>query len=311
MASTREFRPDLDQAFQDGVLTTRSALARMTPDALQWRIASGRWQQPCRGVMVAHSGPLTREQELWVACLWGGPGAALGGLTAARLWGLRGFDANDDAIELILPPGRERKLAGPPLRLITRYSRHLTAADVHPGRQPPRTRVARSLVDAAAWRYSDRGTRAILAASVQQGLVRPEHLAAELDRNGRVYRRKLMRETIGDIAGGATALSELDFLKYVIRPHRLPEPDRQAERTDASGRRRWLDAVWEKARLIVEVDGAGHADILQYWKDMDRDNQFGLQGYQTLRYASFAVRYQPDYVAGQIRRSLRDRGVEC
>jgi hypothetical protein len=177
MAATR-FRPDLDRAFHDGVLTTSSALARMTPDALQWRIESGRWQQPCRGVVISHSGPLTREQELWVACLWAGPGAALGGLTAARLWGLRGFDANQDAIELILPPGHERKPTRPPLRLITRYSRHLSAADVHPMRQPPRTRAARSLVDAAVWRYSDRGAQAILAAGVQQGLTRPEHLAA-------------------------------------------------------------------------------------------------------------------------------------
>jgi hypothetical protein len=203
MASTREFCPDLDRAFQDGVLTTRSALARMTPDALQWRVESGRWQQPCRGVMVAHSGPLTAEQRLWVAALWAGPGAALGGLTAARLWGLRGFDANDDAIELVLPPGRERKLERPELRLILRYSRNLTAADVHPGRQPPRTRVARSLVDAAAWHYSDRGAQAVLAAGVQQGLVQPEHLTAVLNGNQRVRRRKLMLDTIADIAGGS------------------------------------------------------------------------------------------------------------
>lgn len=283
----------------------------MTPDALQWRIQSGRWQQPCRGVVVVHSGPLSMRQQLWIAYFWAGPGAALGGLTAARLWGLRGFEANDDAIELILPPGRERKLARPPLRLITRYSRHLTDADVHPARQPPRTRVARSLVDAAAWRYSDRGAQAVLAAGVQQGLVVPSHLASELDRNRGIYRRKLMRETIGDIAGGCGALSELDFLRGVIRPHHLPEPDRQAARSDASGRRRWLDAVWEKARLIVEIDGAGHADILQYWNDMDRDNQLKLQGYDTLRYASFAVRYHADYVAAQIRLALRSRGIQC
>lgn len=311
MTAAREFHPDLDRAYQDGVLTTRSALARMTPDALAWRIESGRWQQPCRGVVVVHSGPLTTDQELWVACLWAGPGAALGGLTAARLWGLRGFDANADAIELVLPPGRERKLARPALRLIVRYSRHLTVADVHPGRHPPRTRAARSLVDAAAWRYCDRGAQAILAAAVQQGLVLPEQLAAELDRNRRVHRRKLMSETIGDIAGGSAALSELDFLRYVIRPFRLPEPDRQVARADANGRRRWLDAVWEKARLIVEIDGAGHADILRYWDDMDRDNQLKMQGYDTLRYASFAVRYQPDYVAGQIRQCLRSRGIAC
>src|SRR5260370_41171006 len=178
MAAIREIHPDLDRAYQDGVLTTRSALARMTPDAVAWRIESGRWQQPCRGVVVAHSGPLTSEQRLWVACLWAGPGAALGGLTAARLCGLRGFDANDDAIELVLPPGRERKLSRPALRIITRYSRYLTAADVHPGRQPPRHRPARSLVHAAPCAYSDPAARAILAAGLQQALVRPAHLAA-------------------------------------------------------------------------------------------------------------------------------------
>ena len=97
----------------------------------------------------------------------------------------------------------------------------------------------------------------------------------------------------------------------MIRPHGLPEPDRQAPRADAAGRRRWLDAVWEKARLIVEIDGAGHADIVRYWEDMDRDNQFKLQGYETLRYPTFAVRYHADYVASQIRQALRGRGVAC
>jgi hypothetical protein len=75
----------------------------------------------------------------------------------------------------------------------------------------------------------------------------------------------LMTKTIDDIAGGSRALSELDFLNYVVRPLGLPMPDRQVPRADPNGRRRWLDGLWEKARLIVEIDGAGHADILQYW----------------------------------------------
>ncbi len=283
----------------------------MTPDALRWRVESGRWQRPCRGIVIAHSGPLTSGQKLWVASLWAGPGAALGGLTAARLWGLRGFDEADDTIHVVLPPGRERRTGRPPLPLIVHYSRNLAQCDVHPSRQPPRTRAARSLVDAASWRLTDRGAQAVLAAGVQQGLVLPEHLAAELGRNPRVRRHMLMTQTVDDISGGSRALSELDFLRYVVRPFGLPLPDRQVPRTDQNGRRRWLDALWEKARLIVEVDGAGHADILQYWADMDRDNQLSLQGYTTLRYASFTIRYRPDYVAAQIRASLRDRGVEC
>jgi hypothetical protein len=206
MAAIRILRADLDKAFQEGVLTTRSALGRMTPDALQWRIDSGRWQQPCRGVVVAHHGPLTHQEKLWVACLWGGPGAVLSGLTAARLWGLRGLDANADAIELIAPPGRQRKRDPPPMRLITHYSRYLAAADVDPARQPPRTSAARALVDAVAWRHTDRGARDILAAGVEQGLVRPEDLAAVLDRNERLHRRKLMLDAVAGIAAGTGAL---------------------------------------------------------------------------------------------------------
>lgn len=201
----------------------------------------------------------------WLPPYGRGPGLALGGLTAAKLWGLRGFDDTDDTIHVMLPPGREQKTGRPPLRLIVHYSRNLTQSDVHPNRQPPRTRPARSLVDGASWRLTDRGTQAVLAAGVQQGLVLPEHLAAELGRNTRVRRHMLMTKTIDDIAGGSRALSELDFLNYVVRPLGLPMPDRQVPRADPNGRRRWLDGLWEKARLIVEIDGAGHADILQYW----------------------------------------------
>ncbi len=309
MTVAREFLPTrLDELLvgQDGVLTTSSALAYMTPGALSWQLKSGRWQQPCRGIVVAQSGPMTTTQHLWVAFLWAGPGSALAGLTAARLHGLRGFDARDEPIYLVRPPGRALRTTRPPLRMVVHYSRCLAEGDLHPARQPPRTRIARSLVDAAAWMRTDRGAQAILAAGVQQRLVLPEHLAAEFERNERLRRRGLMRDTVADIAGGSHALSELDFLRYVIRPFRLPEPDRQVARRDTRGRKRWLDAVWEKARLIVEVDGAGHIDALQYWDDMDRDNSFKLQGYDTLRYAAFVIRYRPEYVAAQIRQALRD-----
>jgi hypothetical protein len=42
---------------------------------------------------------------------------------------------------------------------------------------------------------------------------------------------------------------------------------------------------------------------------MDRDNGFKLQGYTTFRYAAFMIRYQPDYVAGQIAQALHDSGM--
>ncbi|TVZ01207.1 hypothetical protein EAS64_33545 [Trebonia kvetii] len=76
----------------EGVLSSAAALRHLSEEQLRWKVASGRWQKPARGVLVAQSGPLTDRQLLRVALLAAGPQAALAGLTAARLDGLTGFD---------------------------------------------------------------------------------------------------------------------------------------------------------------------------------------------------------------------------
>jgi very-short-patch-repair endonuclease len=297
---------------QDGVLRVDTAMRYLTRDALRWRVSSGRWQQPCRGIVVAQSGPLTEIQTLRVAVLWAGPGAALAGLTAARLDGLSGFEdrgqqVSGGPVHLLVPASSPVRRARPGLPLVVHYSRLLGLDDVHPLREPRRTRVARSLVDAAAWMGSDRGAQAVLAAGVQQRLARAGDLLAVAARNQRLPRRVMIKATLDDIAGGAQALSELDLIR-LVRRHRLPEPDRQAPRRDPAGRRRWLDAVWEAARLIVEVDGIHHIDAAEYWADMDRDNDFTLDDYRVLRFPAFVVRYRAGYVAGKIREALRGGG---
>ena len=294
-------------SWHDGVLTVDAAMKYLTRDALRWRVKSGRWQQPCRGIVVAQSGPLTELQALRIAALWAGPGGALAGLTAASLDGLEGFTGRGNAerpIHLLVPVSSPARRGRPSLPLAVHYSRLLGADDIHPLREPRRTRIARSLVDAAAWMATDRGAQAVLAAGVQQRLARLEDLAAIVARNQRLARRGMIADTLKDIAGGAHALSELDFTR-LIRRYRLPAPDRQASRTDSAGRRRWLDAVWKTARLVVEVDGRHHMDAAQYWADMDRDNDLTVDGYRVLRFPAFLVRYHPGYVAGKIRAALR------
>ena len=158
---------------------------------------------------------------------------------------------------------------------------------------------------------TDRGAQAVLAAGVQQRLVRVADLVAELDRNERLHRRRLLKTTLADVAGGAQALSELDFTRLVVRQYNLPEPDRQVPRRDGKGRRRWLDACWERARLVVEIDGAAHLDVLQYWDDMDRANDLTLEQYHVMRFPAWVVRYQPEHVAAKIRKALREAGYRC
>jgi len=82
-------------------MDTATALSFLTRRQLHWRVASGRWQRPCRGVLVAHSGPLEESQILRVALLAAGRQSALGGLSAA--W-LDGF--TDSAIERPFPSDR-------------------------------------------------------------------------------------------------------------------------------------------------------------------------------------------------------------
>lgn len=312
MTSLREQSITLDDllTWRDGVLDTKTVLAYLSPGELRWRLESGRWQRPCHGVIVAHSGPLTHEQILRVATIWAGRGAALAGLTAARMQGFRGFEERADQVHVLLPAACTARDARPPFPVIVHYSRNLTRQDIHPARQPQQTRIARSLVDGAAWMVTDRCAQAVLAAGVQQRLVRVADLMAEIDRNERLRRRRLMRTTLADIAGGAHALSELDFT-LVVRQFGLPEPDRQVSRRDGQGRRRWLDACCERARLVVEIDGAAHMDALEYWDDMDRGNDLTLDRYHVMRFPAWVIRYQPDYVAPRIRQALRDAGYRC
>lgn len=296
----------------EGVLDTTSALRCLTKSELRWQITSGRWQRPCKGIVVAHSGPLTERQLLRIALLSGGPHAALAGLTAARLDGFNWLGAKlpleNGPVHLIVQAGYKRRTAPPRLNVVTHYSRTLTEKDVHPTWQPRRTRIARSLVDAAAWMPTDRGAMAVLAAGVQQRLVRVDDLRQVVERIETVRRHGLMTGILADIEGGAQALSELDFTRQVVRRHRLPEPSRQVARRDDRGRQRWIDVMWDEWKLVVEIDGAQHDEPLQRWDDMERDNDLNIDDYRTLRFPAWRVRQDPEYVAREILKALRRAG---
>jgi uncharacterized protein DUF559 len=310
MTLIRTADPRLEKLIKDqkGVLRTTDARAFLTESALRWKIDSGAWQRPCRGVLVTQSGPLTDQQALRAVLLQWGPQAALAGMTAARLDKFNGFGDKipfaKGPIYLLAPPGSTPRPAPPGLRVIVHRSRMLTEDDVHPLRQPRRTRIARSLVDAADWRSTDRGAMAILAAGVQQGRTRVDDLRAVLRRPGPMRRRGLMLEVLGDIEGGAQALSELDFTRQVIKQFGLPEPSRQAGRRDSRNRQRWIDVAFDKWKVIAEIDGAQHIEPLDQWDDMERDNDFTIDGYRVLRFPAWMVRQKPDHVAGKIRQAL-------
>ncbi|SNT59449.1 Very-short-patch-repair endonuclease [Asanoa hainanensis] len=295
---------------QAGVLTYRQAVAAVGPGVVRHRLASNRWQRVSVGVLVTRPGPLGVEQQAWVAVLAAGRGALLAGLAAAAAGGLRG-SWKRTAVDVLVPG--ERKSPD----LLRRLPHELPAVKVHrtstlpevdrQRARPDRTSMARSVVDAAAWAPSDDEARAVVAAACQQGRVLPEELLAVVDRLPRARRRRLVLTTATDVAGGAGSLAEIDFVR-LCRVRRLPRPDLQRRRTDASGRTRYLDAYWEAFGIHAEVDGGHHTEIRQWEADMARHNDLWIAGDLVLRFPASQIRSNPETVASQLLRALISRG---
>lgn len=257
-------------------------------------VDKGRWQRPFRTVIVTHSGPLTHDQQLLAALITCGEGAVLGGLAAAGLDGMIGYDGTQ--IDVLVPEQRNRR---PAQGVVLHRSRFLTSEAVHPLRLPPRTRLPRSLVDAASWASTDLRARAILAAGVQQRLARPGDLREVVETLTRLRRRSLILETINDVEGGSHSTYELDFLRMCRRFH-LPLPDRQVRRADTAGRSRYLDSEFDAYKLVVEIDGMQHMEVHSWWADLLHVAELQVEGRTVLRYPGFIVRHQPEVPAAHI-----------
>ena len=250
-----------------------------------------------------HNGPLTDFQRAWVALLSCPPGSALGGLTALAHEGLEGFA--HPVPYVVMPEGHRRPAGG---WLIPHWSRELSDADVHPLRQPRRTRPQRSLVDAASWCPwgQERRARSIVLAGVQQRITSTRDLRDALSRRGPCRHRALIVESILDAHGGIQSLPERDFDAIRTR-RRLPRPTRQAVRRRSDGRY-YLDVEWQDLDAACEIHGIPHLAVVQWEADLERANEISIGGPRLLIFSSYAVRRQQDRVGDQMERLLRRGG---
>jgi hypothetical protein len=163
--------------------------------------------------------------------------------------------------------------------------------------------MARALVDAAQWADTDDEARSVVAAACQQRLTTPTEILEVVERMPRARRRAVTLETIGYVAGGSDALSEIDFVK-LCRRYRLPLPDQQVKRADRTGRMRYLDAFWREFGVHAEVDGGVHLEPEVWWADMRRRNDLWVAGEISLGFPAWAVRRRAPEVAEQLRRAF-------
>ncbi len=281
---------------------TRRELHRLgcSPATVDAQLAAGRWRRVGRAV-VLHNGELTREQRWRVGVLNCGPRAVLASFSAAELLGLRGWER--DEVHVLAPAGVPK-----PAAIGFRVILHRTARPIDAARAGTCQAISSALVLAASSFTSARPACGILAAGVQQRLTSAAALLQAIAAAPRTRHRRVLRAAVGDIAMGAHALSEIDFVR-LCRRNGLPPPHQQAVRVEPDGRRRYLDAEWTSRRgrrVVVEVDGALHLVPRRWYDDQLRQNEVVLGGSLMLRFPTVVLRTDERLVVAQLRRAIFD-----
>jgi hypothetical protein len=294
---------------QFGVVSRAQLHTQGWTDAhIDHEIRYGRWHAPAYGVLALQNAPLTQEQLPWLGVLHAGSGAALSHLTAARAAGLQWKGSG--TIDIITPKGH--LVAELPGFFFHQTRRPYTRWVTEPASGPPRIRLAHAALLTAERDHNTRRAIGLLAACVQQRLITADKLAAAIPAIRKLRHGKIFAAALGDIAGGAQSFAEIDIGRLCGQAQLMP-PTRQAVRTDADGRRRYLDCEWSlpDGRVIVlEVDGSFHLEVGNWWRDMKRERDVVISKNTVLRCASVEIRLDPGAIVRDLIRAGIPQGAE-
>jgi len=266
---------------QCGVVSRDQARdAGFTDRSIEARLRSGSWRRLHMGVYATTTGTPPREGTLWAAVLGAGPGAALSHETAAELHDFLPRPVSQ--IHLSVPagrePGRNQEFRG----VIIHRSRCL-APEWQPPWRLPRTSVEDTVLDLVAVARTFDDAYGWISNAVGRRRTTPELLGKALASRSRMRWRTWVTAALADAADGVHSPLERRYVYGVERAHGLPTARRQAERRHGNGTR-YLDNLYEKYRVCVELDGAVAHPAEGRWRDTRRDNANLVQGVETLRY---------------------------
>lgn len=249
----------------------------------------GRWAIRSAEVVSTTTGPLSREQMLWLGVLHGGPSAMVGGLNAAEVHGLKRWEREEITI-LVSNPMSFEPIEGFRFFRTRRPFKRLIA----PG-ELPACRLEPAVLLFAAHEPHLRTALGAVTATVQQRLTTAEKLTDWLDQLTPLRRARHVRELLGDVSGGAHSMAEVD-LRKACRTYGVQPPDSQRPRNDSRGRRRYTDAEWLLAdgrTLVLEVDGSFHDDVAQATLDRRRNRQLTSATRVVVQCSAWEIRHEP------------------
>lgn len=283
------------KARQFGVFRRDQAIGLgLSEDFIHRALRRGRLTRELPRVYRDPAAPRSREQELMMAQLWAGDGAAISHRSAAVLLGLAGSAPR--YIEVTAPIAR-RAPSGVHL-----FRGRLVGADVT-SRGPLRVvSPTRTLIDLAAV-VSDEALEIALDSALSGGLTSTVYLDRRLcalgsqgrKGTGRLAQLLAMRE------GGRGLESPLETKFFrLIRRHRLPQPQLGYE----VGPYR-LDFAYPHAKLGIELEGyAYHSGRSAWLNDAPRRNYFSDHGWLVLYFTWDDVTKRPDDVITTLRHHL-------
>jgi very-short-patch-repair endonuclease len=255
---------------------------------IQRLLTDGRLDRICQGIYATGEGGWM--QQAWAGVLIGGPKAVIGGEAAGYLLGL----VREPPAQVLVhtPHWRQRDTRW---RLV-RSSRAGTG-------EPPRTRLAQTVVDLAAGMDAD-GIVSVVAEAVGRKRVRPDEIRRVLSETSRQPNRKLLEDLLGEVAAGSRSPLEVRYARHVERAHGLPAAARQESPLSS-----YAGDVWySEYGVMVELDGRAYHRGQTALDDMDRDNDHQLVGVITLRLGWRQVVGAPCQAAAKVARALRVRG---
>ena len=164
------------------------------------------------------------------------------------------------------------------------------------------TSVPRTVFDLAGVLDRRRLERALHEVEVR-GLTDGVSLPDLLDRHPRRPGSALLRAVLADLASGhgATVNDFEALFAQVVAANDLPVPRFNADLA-VSGRLVRPDALWDRERVIVELDGrATHGTQLAFEADRERDRLLVADGWRVVRVTWRQLRQDPGRIASDLR----------
>lgn len=114
-------------------------------------------------------------------------------------------------------------------------------------------------------------------------LLSPAELRGVTHRYSRVRGRPRAVEALGLIRVGADSAAET-LLRLALVGAGLPEPQLQVPADPSDPRSPCADLGYPSLGIVIQYDGATHAEVSQYRRDAHRDNAFTALGWTVLRF---------------------------